>query len=268
MGIPSHTRIVLIPSDERPSHEYGISRSVVILLLVLTAAFIGFLVLLMHGVATKHEEGQLIRELEHQLAEAQREVQVTHELAINLEEMRQAQEQLLLMLGVEGLGPAKGDTLADEWLAQDPGSAAEGMRRAAAVVQTPRPDRWPARGFVTREFIEGSAARGIRPHLGIDIAGPVDGPIVAAAAGTVARTGVDDYLGNFVEIQHGLGYLTVYGHCSRVAVNRGDRIAAGQVVAYVGQTGEATAPHLHFEVWEQGEAVDPRGIVAGNPEQK
>ncbi len=268
MGIPSHTRIILMPSDERASHEYGISRPVVILLMLMAMVFIGFLALLMHSFATKHDERQAIAVLEEQLAEARSEVQVAHELATNLEEMRQAQEQLLLMLGVEGLGTAADDTLIGAWLDQAPGSSEEGMKRAASVVMSPKPDRWPAKGFVTKEFIAGSVARGIKPHLGIDIAGPADGPIVAAASGIVARTGFDNFLGNFVEIQHGMGYLTVYGHCSRVAVNRGDRIAAGQVVAYVGDTGQVSATHLHFEIWEQGEAIDPRRLVAGEPEQK
>ncbi len=268
MGIPSHTRIILIPADERSSLEYGISRSIVVLLVILAAVFVGFLALLMHSFATKHDERLTISVLEIQLAEARSEVLVAHELAVYLEEMRQSQEQLLLMLGVEGLAPAAGDTLYGAWEDQSPGSAAESMRRAATVVQSPKPSRWPARGFVTREFVAGSVAKGIRPHLGIDIAGPLDTPIVAAATGVVARTGFDDFLGNFVEIQHGMGYLTVYGHCSRVAVNRGDRIDAGQVVAYMGSTGQSTANHLHFEIWEQGEAIDPRQIVAGEPDQK
>lgn len=268
MGIPAYTRIIVMSSDERASREYGISRPVVLLLLLLAMVFIGFLALLMHSFATKHDERQAITELESQLAKARSEVQVAHQLAIQLEDMRQAQEQLLMMLGVEGLGSAEGDTLLAHWAEQSPGSSAEGMRRAAAVVQTPKPDRWPAKGFVTQEFIAGSIARGIKPHLGIDIAGPADGPIVAAAGGTVARTGFDAFLGNFVEIQHGMGYITVYGHCSRIAANQGDRVAAGQVVAYVGNTGQTTATHLHFEIWEQGEAIDPRQIVAGEPEQK
>jgi murein DD-endopeptidase MepM/ murein hydrolase activator NlpD len=268
VGIPSHTRIIVMPSDERTSREYGISRSVVVLLVFLIVVFCGFLGLLMTSFATKHDERQTIKELEKQLAQSQSEVQVAHELEAQLEQMRQSQEQLLLMLGVEGLAPTASDTLVGQWLEQGPGSAAEAMQRAASVVSSPKPDRWPAKGFVTQEFIAGNIARAIKPHLGIDIAGPADGPVIAAAPGVVARTGFDEFLGNFVEIQHGIGYLTVYGHCSRIAANRGDRIAAGQVIAYVGDTGQATATHLHFEIWEQGEAIDPRQIVAGEPEQK
>jgi len=257
-----------MPADDRPSREYGISRGVVILLLILTVVFSAFLALLMHSFATKHDERQAIQELEKQLTTARSEVQMAHELAANLEEMRQSQEQLLLMLGVETSAAAASDTLLGSWLDQAPGSSAEGMQRAAAVVGSPRPDRWPAKGYVTKEFNAGSIGRGIKPHLGIDIAGPANAPVVAAAAGVVSRVGNDDFLGNFVEIQHGMGYLTVYGHCSRVAVQRGDRVAAGQVVAYVGNSGRSTAPHLHFEIWEQGEAINPRQLVAGEPEQK
>jgi len=268
MGIPSHTRIILMASDDRTSREYGISRPVVILLALMAVVFIAFLALLMLSFATKHDERQAIEELENQLIKARREVQVAHELAANLEDLRQAQEQLLLMLGVEGLEPAPGDTLTSRWLDQDPASSAEGMRRAASVVLSPKPDRWPAKGFVTREFIAGNSARGIKPHLGIDIAGSADAPVVAAAKGVVVRTGFDNFLGNYVEIQHGMGYLTVYGHCSRIAVSNGEAIAVGQIVAYVGSTGQASAPHLHFEIWEQGEAIDPRQLVAGEPDQK
>ena len=268
MRIAPHTRIIMVPSDESPSREYGISRGVVVVLLLLGLVFSAFLGLLMYSFATKHDERQTITELERQLAEARAEVQMAHVLAANLEELRQAQEQVLLMLGVEGLGSAAEDSLLADWMDREPGSSAEALQRAATVVSSPKPDRWPAHGFVTREFIPGRINQGIKPHLGIDIAGPADGPIVAAAPGVVARTGFDEFLGNFVEIQHGLGYLTVYGHCSRVAVNQGDRVAAGQVVAYVGATGQASGTHLHFEIWEQGEAVDPRTVVAGEPEQK
>jgi len=267
MGIPSHTRIVVVPSDERPAHEYGITRPAVIALLILSLSFTGFLGVLMHSFATKHDERQAIHELERQLAKSQAELQIAHELAIDLEAMRESQEQLLLMLGVRPDSTLDRSSLLG-LSGQASGSATESMRRAAAITASPRPKRWPANGFVTKEFIVGNASKGIKPHLGIDIAGPVDAPVVASAAGIVARAGIDEFLGNYVEIQHGMGYITVYGHCSRVAVSRGDRVAAGQVIAYVGQTGKSSAPHLHFEVWEQGEAIDPRKMVAGSPKQK
>ncbi|MEN8006231.1 MAG: M23 family metallopeptidase [Candidatus Krumholzibacteriota bacterium] len=266
MGIPAHTKIILVPGDDGETLQYGISRPMIVTLIVLLAMLVGVVALLMVSFAGKHTERSRIRELENQLATTKQDLLVAGELAGELDQMRAVQEKLLIMLGVEDASPVGTDSLA-AWLAEEPGSAEEGMQRAAALSLSPRPDRWPAKGFVTREFISGNIIQGVKPHLGIDIAGPRDAPVTAAAVGVVARTGTDDFLGNFVEIRHGLGYLTVYGHLSRIAVGKGDRIEAGQVVAYMGESGQATGPHLHFEIWQQGEAVDPRTIVAGDPPQ-
>jgi murein DD-endopeptidase MepM/ murein hydrolase activator NlpD len=264
VGIPRYTRVVLIPDDERSTRQYGVSRPVVFMLILLGLAAAAAVVALMIAFADVRSERARYARMRAELDTAHEQLRVAGEIAIELEEMRRVQEQLLTMLGVEGTAPGSTDSLA-AWLDVDPGSAAESLGRAASVSLSPPPDRWPTRGYVTREFEEGAIARGKKPHLGIDIAGPADTPIHAAAPGVVDRVGADDFLGNFVEIRHGLGYLTVYGHCSRVTVARGDRVEAGQVVAYMGKSGQASATHLHFETWRQGEAVDPRSFVAGDP---
>ncbi|MEO3775884.1 M23 family metallopeptidase [Micromonospora sp. B11E3] len=97
-------------------------------------------------------------------------------------------------------------------------------------------------------------------HAGIDFAMPAGTPIHAAAAGTVVKAGdVGDGYGISVFVDHGNGYLTHYAHQSRTAVSVGQRVKAGQVLGYEGATGDATGPHLHFEVhkgqmWNQ---IDP-----------
>jgi murein DD-endopeptidase MepM/ murein hydrolase activator NlpD len=97
-------------------------------------------------------------------------------------------------------------------------------------------------------------------HAGIDFAMPEGTPIHAAAAGTVVKAGdVGDGYGNSVFIDHGNGYLTHYAHQSRIAVSVGAKVSAGEVIGYEGATGDATGPHLHFEVhqgqmWNQ---IDP-----------
>ncbi|MEU7756944.1 M23 family metallopeptidase [Micromonospora sp. NPDC049171] len=96
-------------------------------------------------------------------------------------------------------------------------------------------------------------------HAGIDLALPSGTPIRAAAAGTVTQAGdAADGYGNSVFIDHGNGYLTHYAHQSRIAVTVGQQVKAGQVIGYEGATGDATGPHLHFEVhqgmWNQ---IDP-----------
>jgi murein DD-endopeptidase MepM/ murein hydrolase activator NlpD len=264
MGIPEYTKIILVPGDERDTRQYGISRAMVVVLIILLALVMGVIAMLMVSFAAKHTERMRIKELEAELAAARQDIQIAAELTRELEQMRSFQERLLVMLGVGDISPAGSDSLA-AWLNEQPISAAEGMQRAAAVSLSPGPDRWPAKGFVTREFISGNIIQGVKPHLGVDIAGPRDAPVMAAAPGVVERTGTDDFLGNFVEIRHGLGYLTVYGHLNRIAVNKNDQVAAGQVVAYMGESGQASGPHLHFEIWYQGEAVDPRTVLAGEP---
>ena len=266
MGIPAYTKIILVPGDERETRQYGISRAMVVTLIVLVVMMLGVVAMLMMSFAGKHTERAVIRELESQLTDARQDIMVAAELRHEMEQMRAIQEKLLYMLGVEDASPAGADSLA-AWLAEAPASSGEGMQRAAALSLSPKPDRWPAKGYVTQEFISGSIPKGIKPHLGIDIAGPLDAPVMAAAQGVVERTGTDSFLGNFVEIRHGLGYLTVYGHLSRIAVGKGDQVEAGQVVAYMGESGQASGPHLHFEIWQQGEAVDPRTVVAGDPPQ-
>jgi len=89
--------------------------------------------------------------------------------------------------------------------------------------------------------------------------------IGAAGRGIVQQAGWDDHLGNFVEIRHGFGYVTIYGHCGQLAVHVGDRVDEGQVSGTLGGTGEVSAPHLHFEIWKEGRAIDPRSILAGEP---
>ncbi len=262
MGIPSHTRIVLIPSTEAPAREFGISRPMVVLLILLAVSLAVLLGLLLASFAGKHQERQRIAELQTELDQARSAVAVAGDLARELESMRASQERLLFLFGVQDSVAA--DSLMS-WADVEPASAAVALDRTAAVVMHGGPERWPARGIVTQEFIPGNRPNGVVPHLGIDIAGPQDTPILAAAEGSVVRVGEDEYLGNFVEIQHGLGYLTVYGHCSRIAVRKGDEVQSGQLVAYMGTSGQSTAVHLHFEIWRQGEAVNPRTILSGEP---
>ncbi len=89
-------------------------------------------------------------------------------------------------------------------------------------------------------------------HSGTDIALPEGTPILAAADGTVTiANALDSWGGSYgyhVKLDHGGGLTTLYAHCSRICVTAGQQVTAGQVIAYVGQTGRATGPHLHFEV--------------------
>ncbi len=92
--------------------------------------------------------------------------------------------------------------------------------------------------------------RTLRPHQAIDYAAAAGTPVVSIGRGTVKFAGWQDGYGNLVEVTHGNGYTTRYAHLSRIAsgLSKGTRVAQGHVIGFVGQTGHATGPHLHFEV--------------------
>jgi murein DD-endopeptidase MepM/ murein hydrolase activator NlpD len=94
-------------------------------------------------------------------------------------------------------------------------------------------------------------------HRGIDIRGPYGKPIVAAADGRVTYAGRDPGYGNLVVLNHGSGIYTWYGHLSRIHVRKGAEVARGERIGALGSTGQATGPHLHFEVRVNGVPVNP-----------
>jgi murein DD-endopeptidase MepM/ murein hydrolase activator NlpD len=106
---------------------------------------------------------------------------------------------------------------------------------------------------VRSDPFQGSAAM----HAGIDLASPTGTPIYATADGVVDRAEWFGGYGNMVEIEHGKGIATRYGHMSKIAVRDGERVKRGDLIGYVGSTGRSTGSHLHYEVRIDGRAVNP-----------
>ena len=102
-------------------------------------------------------------------------------------------------------------------------------------------------------------------HKGLDLAANYGTPVHAAADGVVRSTGWDGGFGNKVDIDHENGYHTWYAHLSHFAVSPGERVRKGETIAYVGATGEATGPHLHYQVMLGGQAIDPYPYLNGIP---
>lgn len=99
-----------------------------------------------------------------------------------------------------------------------------------------------------------------RFHAGLDFGAPYGSPIVAAANGQVVAAGWAGGYGHEVQIAHGGGVVTLYGHMSSIAAQPGETVRQGQVIGYVGSTGLSTGPHLHFEVRVNGRAVNPLDV--------
>jgi murein DD-endopeptidase MepM/ murein hydrolase activator NlpD len=131
---------------------------------------------------------------------------------------------------------------------------AEREEPAEAPASAARPAlAWPLRGVLYGRF----GMRGGAHHDGIDIAAPDGSPVLAADDGTVIFVGKQSGYGNVVIVRHEHGLVTVYAHNSEVLVREGARVARGQQVARVGQTGRTTGPHLHFEVRDGVKPRDP-----------
>lgn len=125
------------------------------------------------------------------------------------------------------------------------------------------PSIWPVRGWVTSGFgTRNDAFTGSRTmHEGLDIATQIGTPVVAPCAGIVTVVTQDYGYGKMLEINSGNGIITRYGHNSKITVRVGDRVKRGQLIAYVGNTGRSTGPHLHYEVIVNGIYVNPMKYI-------
>jgi murein DD-endopeptidase MepM/ murein hydrolase activator NlpD len=125
------------------------------------------------------------------------------------------------------------------------------------------PSIYPTAGLLTSSF-------GWRPdpftgkqqfHFGLDIASVLGNPVVATADGTVIATNADQSLGRSVQISHGLGILTVYGHLNKFNCRVGQKVKRGDVIGEVGNSGRALGPHVHYEVKVNGTNVNPLSYI-------
>lgn len=123
------------------------------------------------------------------------------------------------------------------------------------------PNQWPTQGDISSEFgyrRSPFGGSGSSFHEGIDIANNSGVTVVAAADGTVIFAGWKGAYGKMLEIDHGYGFKTIYGHNSALLVEEGDKVKKGEEIARMGNTGRSTGPHLHFVVKKDGESQDPQ----------
>lgn len=119
----------------------------------------------------------------------------------------------------------------------------------------------PSKGRITSGFgtrLSPFGTKTVSNHKGLDFADKPDSPILATADGVVRHTGWASGFGQAVLIDHGYGYSTLYGHVTGIKVKGGDVVKRGDTIATMGTTGRSTGVHLHYEVWINGQPVDPR----------
>ena len=98
-------------------------------------------------------------------------------------------------------------------------------------------------------------------HTGVDLACPTGTPINATMSGKIVKTGWTNIFGNYVIINHGNGYQTLYAHMSKILCRTGQSVSQGTRIGLVGSTGYSTGPHLHFTVYKNGRLVDPLSLI-------
>jgi murein DD-endopeptidase MepM/ murein hydrolase activator NlpD len=199
-----------------------------------------------------------VRELHDRLAAGQASLEAAN---------AQRQQDLAQLTGserealaeIEALEAVSATLAAKIAAAQAARSAAESTSATVSAPLTPSASGfvWPVSGPV----VSGFGMRWGRMHEGIDIAVGSGTPIRSAAAGQVIYAGWLGGYGNLVVVDHGGGLATAYAHQSQMASSVGQSVAQGQVIGYVGSTGNSSGPHLHFEVRVNGGAVDPLGYL-------
>jgi murein DD-endopeptidase MepM/ murein hydrolase activator NlpD len=100
-------------------------------------------------------------------------------------------------------------------------------------------------------------------HSGIDISSSPGNPVKATADGIVSFAGWSGGSGNLVVLEHGHGFSTFYAHNRKLNVRVGQKVRRGDVISYVGSTGDSTGPHVHYEIWKEGKPVNPKDYLKG-----
>lgn len=190
--------------------------------------------------------------LQRQVAVLESERERVVQLAETLRRIEGQYEQVRSMLGAERASDPSG-----LWL--PPVGSGAVPERERDTVQASLPTAWPLveRGFVTRGHLADLPGE----HTGLDIAIAEGSYVRASGAGVVLAAGEDTVYGKFVRIGHREGYESMYGHAAELFVRPDEPVERHQVIALSGSTGRSTAPHLHFEIRRNGEAVDPIAYV-------
>ncbi len=130
------------------------------------------------------------------------------------------------------------------------------------------PTMWAHLGKINNEFgfrRNPFGGRAYEFHAGMDIDGERGDLVVAPASGTIVEAGYRGGYGNLIEIDHGNGLTTRYGHLSKIESQAGDTVNRGQLIAYVGSTGRSTGPHLHYELRLNNKPINPRQFLPQEP---
>jgi murein DD-endopeptidase MepM/ murein hydrolase activator NlpD len=261
-----HLSIILVPHDDSKMRNYRVSYGLVYAfsLIVLVSVVTGIVFVGTYGrvLWTAHQARGLVAEN----AELRERNAHIDSLRTELVRLQTTGIQIKKMLGVglsmeDSVLVASLSPIANSPTMSPDDDMDEAVRSEQQSILKAIPSLWPVKGYVTREFYTTGGDKSAHYHPGMDIAARRSTPVRASAEGIVVQSEWDDTYGFVVILDHGFGLGTLYGHNARNLVNVGDRVSRGQTIAFVGNTGKSTAPHLHFEVKKTGVQVNPRNYL-------
>jgi len=244
---PSKYTVLLIPDNETEGKSFSFNRRWLYIFAIIIISFIGIIILAGYFFIPKSAEYQKMKKDYNKLAMERVKVM---DLFQDLQRLKQMDALLRKNLGSEvdvssfqnGL-----DSLSETSIVNNQYSTNQIFNI---------PTKAPIDGYITQRMI-------MRPHIwksnhyGIDISVKEGDPVVASASGLVIFSGWSTDLGNMVIIYHGNDYFTFYGHNQVNLVDKRDIVNRGDVISLAGNTGISSGPHLHFEVWEGSNPLDP-----------
>ena len=242
--------VLLIPDNESEGRSFSFKRSWLFLIIIITISIISIILFAGYFFIPKSIEFQKMKDSYNKLATERVKVM---ELFHDLQRLQQMDELLRKNLGSEVDLHSFNDGL-------DSISEASQINNNDIQYSTNQisniPTKAPIDGYITQRMI-------VRPHIwksnhyGIDISVKEGDPVVASASGVVIFSGWSTDLGNMLIIYHGNDYFTFYGHNQVNLVDKRDIVNRGDVISLAGNTGISSGPHLHFEVWEGSNPLDP-----------
>ncbi len=247
--------VVLVPNDTQRTRSIRLTPRRLRIGAALVAAGVLGLALLLTSWWYFAAQTARIPQLEQQIGQLQEDNARVEQLAQTLAAVQAEYQKIRTMLGSDILAA----NVAPEMMPSDaPAMAEEGSPGTGLSPEIPT--SWPlaTAGFVTQVLQQAQDGT----HPGVDIAVAQHSYIRASGAGVVREAGADSVYGLYVLIEHGnSGYASMYGHASRLFVAPGDVVLQNEVIALSGNTGRSTAPHLHFEILQDGRPIDPFTLV-------
>ena len=246
--------VIVVPHDPQKTRNYKISyRLFYVLVTFLAVGLVAMAIFLAtYGRLLLKARESIV--LAGQVEELTRKNEQIGEVVRNLSELYAMDLKVRQMLGVD---IAEEDSLALSRTQETDGLTEREVQSGKEQMLRSIPSFWPVRGYITKSYNVTGGPGDAAYHPGIDIGVDRGTPVRSAASGYITEAAWDDSYGYYVRIDHGYGIKTLYGHNDRLVVMRGERVGRGQTIAYSGNTGRSSAPHLHFEVIQDNVNVDP-----------